>query len=151
MAIKKLTPSSLPKANTNQITNSESKSLRQTKFVKEALDTRLNAHRAFAIALTNDAMNALVKTDDEAFSDLLGLAISDFNVKQINIAKALDLTTAAVGRWVSGKSVPRPYARGMVLQVIRSLVEKELIDSGEPLIARQSQTLNKTSRAKASA
>ena len=84
-------------------------------------------------------MNQLIKDDDEAFADLLSLAITDFNVKQIDIANMLELSTAAVGRWVSGKNTPRPYARGMILQVLRSLIENGLIDSGVPLIPRKHQ------------
>ena len=94
--------------------NNESETLRQTEMVQKAIMGRADAHRAFAIALASDAMKELVKEDSEAFSDLLGLAISDFNVRQIDVANMLELSTAAVGRWVGGKSHPRPYALSLI-------------------------------------
>jgi ribosome-binding protein aMBF1 (putative translation factor) len=97
-------------------------------FTKDLLSTRRDELKAFAIALRNEPFIAFVGTKDgnEAFSELIKLAVDAYGVSQSDLAKAIDASAGTVSRWIGGTSLPPGYARKSIVEALALLIEHDL-------------------------
>lgn len=97
-------------------------------FTEKLLKTRRNEIKAFSIALRDEHfLNFLSKPEgDEAFGDMIELAVKEYGVSQREIAAATDATTPTVSRWMNGVSTPPRYARKGVVEAIAMIIDHNL-------------------------
>ena len=97
-------------------------------FTKSLISTRRNELQAFANALKDENLHKFVASPsgDEAFSQVIALAVNDYGVSQKDLATAVGVNSTTVSRWSTGSSLPLPYGRGGILNVISTLLEHEI-------------------------
>lgn len=97
-------------------------------FTRSLIAKRRSELQAFANALRNESVRQTVigEQGDEAFDDLIRLAVNDYGVGQRQIAEAVQINVATVSRWVAGTSRAPRLSRPTILSAIATLIEHDI-------------------------
>lgn len=91
-------------------------------------ERRKSELQTFLIALHNNFLMEHVcsPAGSNQFAKIVQLAIKDYGVQQSDLARACGYDVATVGRWATGKSIPKHPVRRHVLERIAMLIEHDL-------------------------
>src|SRR5262245_46689624 len=93
--------------------------------LREKQHERLRTLEAFGNLLQSSEIAHEVVHDNALFAKIVYLAVNTYGLKQARIAAAINMSSAAVGRWSKAKHLPPPHSRPFLVDTIRRLVTEE--------------------------
>lgn len=97
-------------------------------FTERLLDTRRNEIKAFSIALRDKHFLDFISSadGDEAFSDVVELAVKEYGVSQKEIALSANTTPSTVSRWMNKGACPPRFTRKSIVEAIGMIIDHNL-------------------------
>lgn len=97
-------------------------------FTEKLLETRRNEIKAFSIALRDEHfLKFLSSTEgDEAFGEVVELAVKEYGVSQKEIATATNSTPSTVSRWMNKGNSPPRFTRNSIVEAIAMIIDHNL-------------------------
>ena len=89
---------------------------------------RFTALRKFYAAIASKKILKIIMEDDYFFSVILNLSLQEYGVTARQLARKINISEAAVGRWARMFNLPAPYVRPSILSRIVEIVHKHITD-----------------------